>query len=140
MIGLAGLLLSGCSAGGSSFEATQDDILGTWTNQKGAHLVIEAGGTFRSDRITKAVSLQDGCAQALAAGKWLLLNDQTHVARTSDPKGSGISLMPSGKGEQLACGISASIKKDDGGMNLCLVEDPDQTCGDEQLLRKSPTG
>ncbi|MFD0346445.1 hypothetical protein ACFQ0M_10800 [Kitasatospora aburaviensis] len=141
-LGFAGLLISGCSAGGSSFEASQDDILGTWTNQKGAHLVIESGGTFRTEKITKAVSLHGGCDQALTTGKWLLLGDQTRVATTSAP-GSAISLMPSGNGgsdEQRGCSISASVQKDDDGMNLCLVEDPDQTCGDEQLLRKSSTG
>ncbi|MCG6499641.1 hypothetical protein [Kitasatospora sp. A2-31] len=140
MLGLAGLLMSGCSAGGSSFEASQDDILGTWTNQKGAHLVIESGGTFRSERIIKVVSLRDGCAQALTVGKWLLMGDQTHVASSSDPKGSTISLMPSGDRELLACSIEASVKKDGDGINLCLVKDPDQTCGDEELLRKASTG
>ncbi|MFI6843723.1 hypothetical protein OG535_30380 [Kitasatospora sp. NBC_00085] len=53
---------------------------------------------------------------------------------------ASISLMPGGSGRHIACSIAASVQKDDGGMNLCLVEDLDQTCGDGQLLRKSSPG
>ncbi|GAA2787805.1 hypothetical protein [Kitasatospora aburaviensis] len=110
VLGLAGLLMSGCSAGGSSVEASRDDVVGAWTNHKGARLVIEPGGTFRSESIAKAVSLQDGCAQSLAAGKWLLLGDRTQVARTSDPKGSTISLMPG----EVACNWPAASQRASG--------------------------
>ncbi|MEU6232404.1 hypothetical protein [Kitasatospora sp. NPDC047058] len=81
VLGLAGLLASGCAAGGSSVEASQGDIVGTWANQKGVRLVIAEGGTFSSEAIAKTVSLRDGCAQSLSAGTWLLMGERTQVAR-----------------------------------------------------------
>ncbi|MEU6232403.1 hypothetical protein [Kitasatospora sp. NPDC047058] len=59
---------------------------------------------------------------------------------TSDPKGSTIKLKPGGDARNVTCTVLASVQKDDDGMNLCLVEDPDQTCGEAQLLRKQPAG
>ncbi|MFD4910607.1 hypothetical protein [Kitasatospora purpeofusca] len=139
-LGISALLLSGCSAGGPSFEASQNDIVGTWSNPKGTRLVIEQGDTFRAEKLTEVVPVQDGCAQALSGGKWLLLGDRTSVARTSDPQGSAIDLHPSGRSETLACSVLAKISKDRAGINLCLVEDEDQTCAGGDLLRKIPPG
>ncbi|WP_043471755.1 hypothetical protein [Kitasatospora sp. MBT66] len=139
-LAISALLASGCSAGGSSFEASQNDIIGTWSNPKGTHLVIDRGGTFRAENLTKAVPVQDGCAQALSSGKWLLLADTTNVARTSDPQGSTLDLLPTNRAETLACSVLATIAKDSTGINLCLVEDEDQTCTGGDLLRKAPPG
>ncbi|MFJ4670198.1 hypothetical protein [Kitasatospora purpeofusca] len=137
-LAISALLASGCSAGGPSFEASQNDIVGTWSNPKGARLLIEPGDSFRAEKLTKVVAVQDGCDQALSGGRWLLLADTTNVARTSDPQGSTIDLLPIGGTETLACSVLAKIAKDTAGINLCLVEDEDQTCAEGDLLRKVP--
>ncbi|KJY38807.1 hypothetical protein [Streptomyces sp. NRRL S-495] len=137
-LAISALLASGCSAGGPSFEASQNDIVGTWSNPKGARLVIEPGDTFRAEKLPEVVAVQDGCDQALSGGKWLLLGDHTSVARTSDPQGSAIDLRPSSRAEALACSVLAKIAKDTAGINLCLVEDEDQSCAGGDLLRKVP--
>jgi hypothetical protein len=47
------------------------------------------------------------------------------------------TLNPSDKEAIAACGIQAGIRKDSDGVNLCLVVDPDQTCSDDELLRRT---
>ncbi|WP_405496466.1 hypothetical protein [Streptomyces sp. NBC_00096] len=38
-----------------------------------------------------------------------------------------------------ACLMSAQVRRDGRGFNLCLVEDPDSGCSEEELLRLEPT-
>ncbi|WP_354644138.1 hypothetical protein [Kitasatospora camelliae] len=35
--------------------------------------------------------------------------------------------------------LGAEVQRDGRGYNLCVLEDPDQTCTEEELLRKLPS-
>ncbi|MEV7783678.1 hypothetical protein [Kitasatospora sp. NPDC088351] len=133
---LLALLLSSCAAGGSTIEISQGQVVGKWANPSGATVVFEKDGTFTSGNLAKVIPLRAGCADSLASGKWLLLARGTEVAKHSDPTGSTITLRPNGRDAELGCGIEASVQKDKGGINICLVEDPDQACSSNELLRK----
>jgi hypothetical protein len=132
----AAALLSGCSSGGSDFAADSSDITGTWKNPKGAAFSFNTDGTFSAQGVTKALPLPGGCADLLGTGRWHLVDLSRPDTGTGVGRSTWMALDPPGRQATAACGIQAGIRKDSEGVNLCLVLDPDQTCSDNELLRR----
>ncbi len=133
----AAALLSGCTSGGADFAAGRSDITGTWKNPKGAAFSFDTDGTFSADSVAEGLPLPGGCADALGTGRWHLVDLSGVDTGTGVDRSNWMALNPSSKEAIAACGIQAGIRKDSQGVNLCLVVDPDQTCSDDELLRRT---
>jgi hypothetical protein len=60
-----------------------------------------------------------------------------HLGSDSGTAGDSIDLTLSTTSTATSCDVIAKVQRDDHGFNLCLVTDPDQTCSDKELLRKT---
>ncbi|MFI1401100.1 hypothetical protein [Streptomyces sp. NPDC020681] len=69
-------------------------------------------------------------------GQWSFFSSPTDaglsVADASLSGGDTIALTTAGTEE---CLLSAQVRRDEQGFNLCLVQDPDSGCSTEELLR-----
>ncbi|MEU1436374.1 hypothetical protein ABZ438_20110 [Streptomyces sp. NPDC005786] len=76
-----------------------------------------------------------------AAGRWLFFStpDDTGSSFADDKITSGDINALDIDEPKTSCLLSALIRRDEQGLNLCLVEDPDSDCSFKELLRREPT-
>ncbi|MFH8387445.1 hypothetical protein ACH4E7_42210 [Kitasatospora sp. NPDC018058] len=138
---VAGGLLLGCAtcagAGGDRAVIEGADLVGDWGNGAGARLHIAADHTANGSGLRHAVP-DRSCPTEVSAARWEFFAPQ-------GPRKPEDSLWPA-KGDSFgldlapsSCSVFVAVQRDDDGYDLCLVMDPDQTCTDEELLRRLPT-
>lgn len=73
-----------------------------------------------------------------AAGHWLFFStpDDTGSSFADDKFTSGDYIALPIDDPKASCLLSALIRRDEHGLNLCLVEDPDSDCSAKELLRR----
>ncbi|WP_157882175.1 hypothetical protein [Streptomyces rubellomurinus] len=127
-------------AGGDRAVIEQADLVGDWGNRDGTRLHIAGEHSVSISGLDQAVP-DNGCPMTVSVGTWSFLEPKGS-RRTSPPPepltGSDavdLELKPD-VGYPRACSVFVKVQRDDDGYDLCLVMDPDQTCMDDELLRK----
>ncbi|MFI2302879.1 hypothetical protein ACH5AL_29165 [Actinacidiphila glaucinigra] len=133
--------IAGCAgAGGPSSRIEQGELVGVWSNSAGARLEFGLDHGFSATGLNHALPY-DGCAATVTAGRWQFYvpvgtSSSDFDASESATAGKSLSLKMSDKFDTFECDLEADIQQDSSGLNLCLVQDPDQTCTAEELVRK----
>jgi len=125
--------VSGCGRGVETHPIGANGVLGKWENTAGAQVILTADHRFDGEHLDRALPY-DGCPVTIKRGEWQFFAPDGGIDRTAT-SGSEIDLDGSGETD-LVCSILAEVSLDRGGYSLCFVQDPDQTCPDDELLRK----
>lgn len=117
--------------GGDAVMVEQADMVGDWASSSGARLHVAADHSATADGLDP-VWLPFGCPITAAKAAWTLERSEKYKKDdfnlTLNPRSSS------------SCYVYATVKRDDAGLNLCLIFDPDSTCTQEkELLRKLPS-
>ncbi|MGW0902963.1 hypothetical protein [Streptomyces sp. NPDC002853] len=75
-----------------------------------------------------------------ATGNWSFFSAPDEAGSSFEDKAltSGDSVSLTIESPKDSCLLSAQVMRDEQGLNLCLVEDPDFGCTAEELLRREP--
>lgn len=140
---LAAVLAWACVAcagtGGGAVQIEQSALVGSWTNEAGARLDLEADRRMTGKELHSAMLGGTTCPDT-TAGRWSFFSPPND-AGTSFADGtltSGDNIALSIDDQQDSCLLSAQVRQDEQGFNLCLVQDPDSGCSAEELLRPNP--
>ncbi len=105
-------------------------MVGDWGSGSGARLHVAADHSATVSGLDPA-TLPSGCPTVATDAAWKLERSKTARKDTFS-----LQLSPQAS---TSCYVDATVKRDDDGLNLCLVTDPDQSCVEEkELLRKLP--
>jgi len=132
---------AGCAnAGGEAARVGEAALAGTWSNAAGAHLRLEADREMAGEGLKRALLGGTDCPDAIA-GHWSFFSapDDDGMSFVDDQFTSGDHIALTFGDPEVSCPLSALIRRDAQGLNLCLVEDPDSDCSTEELLRPEPT-
>ncbi|MCX4821314.1 hypothetical protein OG883_15640 [Streptomyces sp. NBC_01142] len=114
-------------------------LVGSWTNEAGARLDLEADRRMTGKELHSATPGGTSCPDT-TVGRWSFFsppNDAgTSIADEALTSGDNIALSIDDPGD--SCLVSAQVRRNEQGFNLCLVQDPDISCSAEQLLRPNP--
>jgi len=119
-VGIWGVSTQLADKGGSPATISQDEAVGVWANSSGARLDLHSDGSLTASGLSKALPY-DGCPSVANGAKW-------------SNSGSFLSLVLSADISS-PCNLEADVRHDGKGFDLCLVQDPDQTCTSSELLR-----
>ncbi|MCU7827379.1 hypothetical protein [Kitasatospora sp. DSM 101779] len=123
----------------------QQDLVGDWANAQGAVMHVAADRTLTAENIDSAEPHWK-CSPTVTRAAWQFMvsysGEGSYSSQTAT-KGDSftVDVRPTnvnGEPTDLRCSFSADVRRDDRGYNLCLVEDPDETCTDHELMRKVP--
>ena len=92
------------------------------------------------ESIHKAMLGGTSCADAVV-GTWTFFSPPDDIGSSfaDDRLTSGNHIALTTGDPETSCLLSALIRRDAQGLNLCLVEDPDSDCSAKELLRREPT-
>ncbi|MEU1116677.1 MULTISPECIES: hypothetical protein [unclassified Streptomyces] len=139
-VALAWACVACAQAGGESTRVDQSAVAGEWSNAGGARLHLGADRAMTWSHLKSAMLGGTSCPET-AAGHWQFFSPpNAHGSSFTDEaltRGDEISLDVDGSDSP--CLLSALVRRDGKGLDLCLVEDPDSDCSDEELLRREPT-
>ncbi|MFD9475272.1 hypothetical protein [Streptomyces nojiriensis] len=109
--------------------------MGTWTSETGARLTLEADRRVTGTDLHKAMLGGTSCSDSVS-GKWVFFSvpSKSGYSGADDSLTSGQHIAISRGGIE-DCLVSALVRRDERGFNLCLVEDPDSSCSARELLR-----
>ena len=131
---------AGCAgAGGEAARIDQSALAGVWGNPAGARLHLGADRSMTGESLNSAMLGGTQCPDT-AAGHWLFFStpDDTGSSFADDKFTSGDYIALPIDDPKASCLLSALIRRDEQGLNLCLVEDPDSDCSVKELLRREP--
>ncbi|MGW7447464.1 hypothetical protein [Kitasatospora sp. NPDC054795] len=112
---------------------SQSDLVGAWTNGRGMTLRFDADHHLTSRTPTGSCDL-DGTWQFYVRDS----DTSSHSDRTAT-EGYDVSVQFPGTARQSSgCVINPGAFRQDGEYVLCLVDDPDTFCADDDLLHKTP--
>ncbi|WP_418955253.1 hypothetical protein [Streptomyces tritici] len=123
-------------AGGEAARVDGSALMGTWTNAAGARLDLKPEWRMQGEGLHDALAEGTSCPETVA-GRWTFFSAPDHagssLADGRTTSGDHVALMV----DELdtPCALSAMVRRDGQGLNLCLVEDPDSDCSAEELLR-----
>ncbi|MEU3861072.1 hypothetical protein AB0F03_27510 [Streptomyces sp. NPDC028722] len=140
---LAAVLVGACAAcvnaGGGVASMREPEAVGGWTNAAGARLTLAADRRMAGTALHNALLGGTSCPDAVT-GHWAFFgpvdDTGTSYADASFASGDTIALeitSPAG-----ACLLSAQVRRDERGFDLCLTEDLDSGCSARELLRPAP--
>ncbi|MFJ8015565.1 hypothetical protein [Streptomyces sp. NPDC096339] len=131
---------SGCAnAGGEAAWIDQTELVGEWSNPGGASLHLGADRVVSGRSLHSAMLGGTRCPDAME-GHWSFYSPvEGHITYVDAAFTSGDHVNLAVKGEARPCGLSALIRRNGQGINLCLVEDPDSDCSAEELLHRVPS-
>ncbi|MFF6995315.1 hypothetical protein ACFY93_10200 [Streptomyces sp. NPDC008313] len=125
-----------CTAGGDEASIDRTALVGRWTNGAGAQLVFRSAHRMSGTGLHDAMLGGTSCPDSVS-GKWSFFSPPddhgTSIADASLTSGDSVALHITTPGSH--CILSAQVHRDDHGFNLCLAEDPDSGCSEEELLR-----
>ncbi|SEL86252.1 hypothetical protein SAMN05414137_114104 [Streptacidiphilus jiangxiensis] len=103
--------------------------------------------TLSADHMFTAIGLErtvpDGdCNSTLMRGTWEFFvpmpgdsSGHSHVTDASATQGQSFGVI-FGSGQSPVCsGLTGEIQRDAAGLDICLVEDGDEACADDEILR-----
>ncbi|MEU1436378.1 hypothetical protein ABZ438_20135 [Streptomyces sp. NPDC005786] len=127
-------------AGGEAARVDQTALVGDWTNHGGARLHLGADRGVKGQDLHHA--LLGGTTQCPDAttGHWQFFSspNENGSSFADDALTSGDHVALGIEGTNEPCLLSALVRRDVQGLNLCLVEDPDSGCSAGELLRLEP--
>ncbi|MFF8387092.1 hypothetical protein ACF053_26070 [Streptomyces kanasensis] len=126
-----------CTAGGDTASIDQARLVGPWTNEAGARLVFEADRRATGTELGSALPGSFSCPDSLS-GTWSFYSAPTDegfsAADASLTSGDTVNISTTSMEDH--CSLSAVVRRDEHGYNLCLVVDPDSDCSfNDELLR-----
>ncbi|MFJ4862165.1 hypothetical protein [Streptomyces sp. NPDC088748] len=126
-----------CAAGGDEASMDRTALVGTWTSETGARLTLGADRRVTGTDLRKALLGGSTCTDS-ASGEWSFYTapDKAGSTHVDDSLTSGQQIAIGGDGMIGNCLLSAVVRKDERGFNLCLVVDPDSACSGKELLRR----
>ncbi|MCX5174603.1 hypothetical protein [Streptomyces virginiae] len=88
------------------------------------------------ENLTSAMLGGTSCPDA-ATGRWSFFSSPNDAGSSfaDDALTSGDTVSLRIDDPKDSCLLSALVRRDERGLNLCLVEDPDSDCSAEELLR-----
>ncbi|WP_228978524.1 hypothetical protein [Streptomyces sp. DH12] len=131
-----------CTAGGDTASIDQATLAGPWTNEAGARLVFEADRRATGTDLGSALPGTLSCPDSLS-GTWSFFSAPTDTGFSAADASltSGDTIGISITSVEDHCSLSAVVRRDAHGYNLCLVADPDSDCStNKELLRPAPPG
>ncbi|MFJ7150614.1 hypothetical protein ACIQVT_20815 [Streptomyces sp. NPDC100445] len=135
---LAGTCVACADAGGAAASMREAEAVGTWSNAAGARLTLGSDRRMAGTGLHSALLGGTSCPDAVT-GHWAFFGplDATNSSYADDSFASGDTLALDVRSPQDACLLSAQVRRDGRGLDLCLVEDPDSGCSAGELLRPS---
>lgn len=128
---------NGVPASTRDAQADASDLVGTWTNAGGARLSLRADRSLSAQGVRGSVRGGTSCTDTLT-GRWAFYgpSDAKGQARPDArlTRGGRVDLADRAP-DPASCTLSALVRRDGQALALCLVEDPDTPCSDEELLR-----
>lgn len=128
------------NAGGEAARVDQSALTGEWSNSGGERLLLGADRTMAWEGLNSAVLGGSSCPNA-AVGHWTFFGppDNEGTSLADDALTSGTTVALSIDNAEDTCLLSAEVRRDEQGVNLCLVVDPDSSCSlAKELLRRKP--
>lgn len=125
IVALAAVSLWGISTqladkGGSLAMISEDQAVGVWANSLGAQLDLHSDGTLTASGLSKQVPGY-GCPSTVNRARW--------------SNSGGFLDLILGADISSPCNLEADVRQDGKGLDLCLEQDPDETCTSSELLR-----
>ncbi|WP_405789417.1 hypothetical protein [Streptomyces sp. NBC_01367] len=125
-------------AGGGAARVDQSVLAGEWSNAGGERLRLGADRSMAWEGLNSAVFGSFSCPGA-AAGRWSFFSPtEDGYSYADDAFTSGDTVSLATDDTQGTCLLSAEVRRDGQGLNLCLVVDPDSSCSTKELLRLEP--
>lgn len=116
----------------------QAELVGEWSNANGARAYVSADHGFAVSGIKRAVPDYE-CSASGTTYTWnFMVPTGPHSAAVSASATEGESLEVSAGTDDAWCDIRAQVQRDGQGFTICLVRDLDQSCTEDELLRKDP--
>ncbi|MGW0785496.1 hypothetical protein [Streptomyces sp. NPDC002913] len=139
VIALAWACVACADAGGEAARVDRTALVGDWTNHGGARLHLGADRSVTGQNLHHALGGTTPCPDA-TTGHWRFFSsrDEKGSAFADDAFTSGDHVTLGIEGTNEPCLLSALVRRDKQGLNLCLVEDPDSGCSAGELLRLEP--
>ncbi|MGW0117877.1 hypothetical protein [Streptomyces sp. NPDC003327] len=137
---LAWVCVACADAGGDAAHVDRSTLAGEWSSPGGARLHLGADLSMTGERLHSAMLGGTSCPDA-ATGHWSFYSppDETGTAFADDGFTSGDTLSLRIDDPSVSCLLSVRVRRDEHGLNLCLLEDLDSGCSAEELLRSEPT-
>ncbi|WP_234314214.1 hypothetical protein [Streptomyces sp. NRRL S-575] len=114
--------------------------MGDWTNREGARLHLSADRGMTGQGLHHALLGNTTRCPDAATGRWRFFSspDEHGSSFADDALTGGDDVYLDLEGTNDPCFLIALVRRDEQGLNLCLVEDPDSDCSAEELLRLEP--
>ncbi|MDF3294341.1 hypothetical protein [Streptomyces silvisoli] len=123
-------MLGSCSASDRSATASVPEIVGQWSDSKGATISFAANRTFESRGLVINNSTIKNCPSGPAMGVWAFMPDhgsggQMDASATSASTiGLSFGHAPAGT----CSGFQLDVRKAAKKITLCVTDDPDSPC------------
>lgn len=136
---LAWACVACADAGGDAARIDQSELAGEWSSPGGALLRLRADRSMTGESLNSAMLGGTSCPDA-ATGHWSFFSapDEEGSSFADDALTSGDTVSLRIVSPKNSCLLSALVRRDERGLNICLVEDPDSDCSAEELLRLEP--
>lgn len=139
VVALAWACVACAQAGGDAARVDESALVGEWRNAAGAGLHLGSDRRMNWTHLNRAILGGTSCPDT-AAGHWEFFGPpDAHGSSFADDaltRGDHVALAIDGSDS--FCDVSAMVRRDGKGLDLCLVEDPDSDCSAEELLRREP--
>ncbi|QDY79976.1 hypothetical protein [Streptomyces qinzhouensis] len=138
---LLALASVGCDWGIDSAPIDARGLTGDWANEAGARFAFRADGTAAGTGLHSSLPPKTACPDILS-GTWEFMGIEVREGEEppQNPDGSlamgdTIDFVEPDAGS--ACSVFLSAGRDERGFGLCLTEDPEISCTDRELLRRT---
>lgn len=139
VVALAWACVACADAGGDAARIDQSALVGEWSSLGGGLLHLRADHGMTGESLNSAMLGGTSCPDA-ATGHWSFFSSPNDAGSSfaDDALTSGDTVSLRIDSPKDSCLLSALVRRDERGFNLCLVEDPDSDCSAEELLRLEP--
>jgi hypothetical protein len=123
-------MLGACSASDRSATASVPDIVGQWSDSKGATISFAADRTFKSHGLLINNSTIKNCPSGAAIGVWAFMPDRGSGGQmdASATSASTIGLSFDHTPPGTCSGFQLDVRKTAKKITLCVTDDPDAPC------------
>ncbi|MEU8763995.1 hypothetical protein [Streptomyces sp. NPDC048659] len=133
---MALLALTACADGGQEpAEIAKQELVGSWTGEKGERMQFSSDQTFRFTSVSLESQTYLSCPSGASTGEWSFFVSRGDGLFSDPQADSGKSIALTFDGQDLGgCGFFVSVV--DGGKTLCLSDDPDHLCTVESMFSR----
>ncbi|MFD6490770.1 hypothetical protein [Streptomyces sp. NPDC060188] len=129
-----------CGVGSPPPPISQASLVAHWANDEGVRIAFASDHTLRAVGLDHAPGAEAGSCPAATKGRWDFfgpVNDSGSSSSDESLTRGGMIAVHGKDGKDDTCTFIAVTRKDGQAFGLCLAQDPEPVCTDDETLRRS---